>query len=169
MDVFDELVDSEVGIVIPHVKSLVEFCLHIAMNTELSDSSRVKALHFIGWLIRVKSKVILKNKLLSPILSVIFPIMATRGEEDVGDGECEDEDDAESLTEAEDSRPNAVAAQVRANKSERKDEKYLPFCCGLCLNYPGIFLQVVQTQTNAAYLYRTPPTLDSMFEILLLL
>lgn len=39
--------------------------------------------------------------------------MATRGEEDVGDGECEDEDDEESLTEAEDSRPNAVAAQVR--------------------------------------------------------
>ena len=110
MDVFDELVDSEVGIVIPHVKSLVEFCLHIASNTELGDSSRVKALHFIGWLIRVKSKVILKNKLLSPILSVIFPIMATRGEEDVGDDD--EEDDVESLTEAEDSRPNAVAAQV---------------------------------------------------------
>lgn len=125
MDVFDELVDSEVGIVIPHVKSLVEFCLHIAVNTELSDSSRVKALHFIGWLIRVKSKVILKNKLLSPILSVIFPIMATRGEEDVGDGECEDEDDAESLTEAEDSRPNAVAAQVRGNKCDRRDDQYV--------------------------------------------
>ena len=111
MDVFDELVDSEVGIVIPHVKSLVEFCLHIAMNSELSDNSRAKALHFIGWLIRVKSKVILKNKLLSPILSVIFPIMATRGDEDVGDGE-DDDDDEESLTESEDSRPNAVAAQV---------------------------------------------------------
>lgn len=112
MDVFDELVDSEVGIVIPHVKSLVEFCLCIAMNTELGDSTRVKALHFISWLIRVKSKVILKNKLLSPILSVVFPIMATRGEEDAGDGECEGEEDSESLTEAEDSRPNAVAAQV---------------------------------------------------------
>ncbi|XP_028409936.1 importin-4-like [Dendronephthya gigantea] len=112
MDVFDELVDSEVGIVIPHVKSLVEFCLYIAMNTELGDSSRVKALHFISWIIRVKSKVILKNKLLSPILSVVFPIMATRGEEDVADGDCEDEEDTESLTEAEDSRPNAVAAQV---------------------------------------------------------
>ena len=29
MDIFDELVESEVGIVIPHVKSLVEFCLEV--------------------------------------------------------------------------------------------------------------------------------------------
>lgn len=116
MDVFDELVDSEVGIVIPHVKSLVEFCLHIAVNKELSDSSRVKALHFVGWLVRVKSKLILKNKLLSPILSVVFPIMATRGEEDVGDGESEPDDDEERLDEVEDSRPNAVATQVRKSQ-----------------------------------------------------
>ncbi|XP_046842759.1 importin-4-like isoform X2 [Xenia sp. Carnegie-2017] len=110
MDVFDELVESEVSIVVPHIKSLVDFCLQIAMNTGLSDSSRVKALHFIGWLIRVKSKVIIRHKLLSAILTVIFAMMATHGEED---GNCEGcEDETESLPEAEDSRPNAVAAQV---------------------------------------------------------
>lgn len=109
MDIFDELVESEVGIVIPHVKSLVEFCLKIAMNPDLGDSSRVKALHFINYLIRIKPKIIIKHKMLTPILSVIFPIMATRGEEDAED---ENEDEEEELSETEASRPCAVAAQV---------------------------------------------------------
>ena len=88
----------------------MNFFVKIALNTGLSDSSRVKALHFIGWLIRVKSKVIIRHKLLSAILTVIFPMMATHGEED---GNCEgSEDETESLPEAEDSRPNAAAAQV---------------------------------------------------------
>ena len=32
MDIFDELVEAEVGMIIPFVKSLTEFCLEVSEN-----------------------------------------------------------------------------------------------------------------------------------------
>lgn len=47
MEIFDELVESEVSIVTPHLKALVEFCLQVC-NTEnlwiLFNSSAAKLL-----------------------------------------------------------------------------------------------------------------------------
>ena len=58
-------------------------------------------------MVRFIPQVILKHKLLLPILSVVFPIMAT-GE----DAEEENDEDGEELADAGCSRPSAVAAQV---------------------------------------------------------
>ncbi|KAI4900020.1 hypothetical protein NFI96_023285 [Prochilodus magdalenae] len=100
MEVFDELMESEVSIVVPHIAEIVHFCLEVSADISLSDSLRVKALSCIALLIRLKSKAVLKQKLLTPILQVVFPIMSATpppGEEDPEDEENSDGDsDSES-------------------------------------------------------------------------
>lgn len=57
MELFDELVECDVGIVVPHLPSLIQFCLNVGSNTSLGDSIRVKALSFVSWLVTLKKKV----------------------------------------------------------------------------------------------------------------
>ncbi|XP_032225458.1 importin-4 [Nematostella vectensis] len=108
MEIFDELIESEVSIVTPHLIPLVEFSLKLAMNNTYSDNTRIKALHFICWLARIKPKALIKNNLLVPTLAVVFPIMAAPPSEEALDEEEDDqlEDGAEA------SKPCAVASQV---------------------------------------------------------
>ncbi|KAJ3611313.1 hypothetical protein NHX12_021329 [Muraenolepis orangiensis] len=73
MEIFDELMESEVSIVVPHIAEIVHFCLEVSSDTTLTNSLRVKALSCVASLIRLKSKTVLKQKLLSPILQAIFP------------------------------------------------------------------------------------------------
>ena len=42
LDIFDELIECEIGIVIPHIKSIAEFCLALASEPSLDDSIRIK-------------------------------------------------------------------------------------------------------------------------------
>uniref|UniRef100_A0AAR2JUY3 TOG domain-containing protein n=1 Tax=Pygocentrus nattereri TaxID=42514 RepID=A0AAR2JUY3_PYGNA len=100
MEVFDELLESEVSVLVPHIAELVRFCLEVSSDVSLSDSLRVKALSCIALLIRLKSKAVLKQNLLAPILQVVFPIMSATpppGEEDPEDEENSDgNNDSES-------------------------------------------------------------------------
>uniref|UniRef100_A0A673LPL7 Importin-4-like n=1 Tax=Sinocyclocheilus rhinocerous TaxID=307959 RepID=A0A673LPL7_9TELE len=71
MEVFDELMESEVSIVVPHIAEIVRFCL----------------------------EAVLKHKLLQPILQVVFPILSAApppGEEDPEDEENDTEGDSEN-------------------------------------------------------------------------
>ena len=68
MELFDELVECEVGMVIPHLASLINFCLEIASNTTLGDNIRVKALSFVSWLATLKKKVAIRPDLLNVLL-----------------------------------------------------------------------------------------------------
>ncbi|XP_072536395.1 importin-4 isoform X2 [Salminus brasiliensis] len=108
MEVFDELMESEVSIVVPHIAEIVHFCLEVGADVLLSDSLRVKALSCIALLIRLKSKAVLKQKLLVPILQVVFPILSATpppGEEDP-----EDEENSDGQSDSE--NPKHFAAQV---------------------------------------------------------
>ncbi|KAH8340398.1 hypothetical protein KR074_012207 [Drosophila pseudoananassae] len=58
-----------------NVKPILDFCLEISANTQLDDSIRVQAISFIGRLVKQKKKVVTKQKLLEPVLSVIFNVM----------------------------------------------------------------------------------------------
>ncbi|MGH0174234.1 UNVERIFIED_CONTAM: hypothetical protein FKN15_069177 [Acipenser sinensis] len=84
MEVFDELMENEMPIIVPHVSEVVQFCL----------------------------EAILKQKLLPPILQVLFPVMSAappHGEEDPEDLDPESdeiEDELEAHT------PKHYAAQV---------------------------------------------------------
>ncbi|CAM4721710.1 unnamed protein product [Leuciscus chuanchicus] len=99
MEVLDELMESEVSIIVPHIAEIVKFCLEISADVSLSDSLRVKALSCIAGLIRLKNKAVLKHKLLQPILQVVFPILSAApppGEEDPEDEETDTEGDSEN-------------------------------------------------------------------------
>ena len=57
MELFDELVECEVGIVVPHLGPLIQFCLEVASNANLGNNIRVKALSFVSCLATLKKKV----------------------------------------------------------------------------------------------------------------
>ena len=88
MEIFDELFETEVPIVVPHTKPIVELCLMIAPNEQLEESIRNKAISFMGRLMRLKKKTVIKHKLYIPMINVLFPIIC--GMEDMEDGEDDD-------------------------------------------------------------------------------
>lgn len=110
MEVFNELLESEVSIIVPHVAAIVSFCLEVGTDTALNNSLRVKALSCIAFLIKLKSKIVIKQKLLNPILQSLFPVLTAApppGEEDPEDREDEDDGD-----DSENDNPKHAAAQI---------------------------------------------------------
>ncbi|XP_051883850.1 importin-4 [Pristis pectinata] len=111
MEVFDELMESEVSIIVPYLSQIVHFCLEIAANPALGDNLRVKALSCVSFLIKLKGKAIMKQKLLPSILNVLYPIMCTAPPEGEMDPEDLDlDDDIEEEVEAQ--TPKHFSAQV---------------------------------------------------------
>ncbi|XP_062916193.1 importin-4 [Mobula hypostoma] len=103
MEVFNELMESEVSIIVPYLSQIVHFCLEIAANPVLGDNLRVKALSCVSFLIKLKAKAIMKQKLLPSILNVLYPIMCAappEGEMDPEDLDLDDdiEDEVEAQT-----------------------------------------------------------------------
>ena len=97
IDIFDELIESEVAIVVPHIKPMVELCIKLAQNEEMDDSLRIKSVTFLGRLTRLKKKTIVKHKLYIPMIQVMFNIMAQQELPDDDDDEDEDADDSPAL------------------------------------------------------------------------
>ncbi|XP_052817169.1 importin-4-like [Mya arenaria] len=117
-EVFDEMLECEVVMITPHIKSTVMFCLEIAGNSELDDSIRIKAMSFICSLTRLRKKQIQKNQLVLPILNVMFPVMCETSDED---DEDEDEEEVESQ------RPSQLASQVLDTMAMHlPPEKFIP-------------------------------------------
>ncbi|CAN2390731.1 ribosomal protein import into nucleus [Pristimantis euphronides] len=113
MEVFDELMESEVSVIVHYLSEVIYFCLEIARNTALSDNLRVKSLYCIRFLIKLKSKSILKQKLLPQILKAVFPIMCAEPPLGQLDPEDEEEEDDELLEgDAELELPKHYAVQV---------------------------------------------------------
>uniref|UniRef100_A0A3Q2X8F5 Importin 4 n=1 Tax=Haplochromis burtoni TaxID=8153 RepID=A0A3Q2X8F5_HAPBU len=109
MEVFNELMESEVSVIVPHVADVVRFFLEVGSDTNLSDSLRVKALSCVTFLIKLKSKTVLKQKLLSPILQAIFPVLTAApppGEQDPEDEEHDSGDGTDNES------PKHCAAQI---------------------------------------------------------
>ncbi|XP_020631239.1 importin-4-like [Orbicella faveolata] len=160
MEIFDELVESEVSIVTPHLKALVEFCLQIASNSSCGDNLRIKALYFVSWLARIKPKALVKNKLLLPTLSVVFPLMASPPSED-DDFDDEDEDDeVEEGTEA--SRPCAVASQVKCNVKLNLDRTSTKHDCLISCFQSYLQMQFVQPALGSEDPYKRKAALIAL-------
>uniref|UniRef100_A0A2L2Y6J1 Importin-4 n=1 Tax=Parasteatoda tepidariorum TaxID=114398 RepID=A0A2L2Y6J1_PARTP len=75
LEIFDELLESEVAVLQPHLKGLVELCLMIASTDKFDADLRIKAVHIISYLIKLKKKSIIKQRLAQPMLEVLFPLM----------------------------------------------------------------------------------------------
>nr|XP_020018519.1 importin-4 isoform X2 [Castor canadensis] len=93
LEALDELLESEVPIITPHLFEVLTFCLEVASNMGLGDGIRVRILCCLTFLVKVKSKAILKNRLLPPLLHTLFPIMAA--EPPMGQLDPEDQDSEE--------------------------------------------------------------------------
>ncbi|XP_058459811.1 importin-4-like [Malaya genurostris] len=103
-DILENLADESSRILTPHLKLLIEFCLEVAKMNDLEDSVRVKAITYIGWLVRSKKKMIIKQKLVEPIVIELFKLM--RVAPDV------EEEDEEYFGSNEVSTPSTCAAQT---------------------------------------------------------
>ena len=57
MEIWEDLLETEVSILAPHLKAVTELCLEIASRKDLDDQIRVKALNFMAVLARLKKKV----------------------------------------------------------------------------------------------------------------
>ncbi|XP_055534571.1 importin-4-like [Wyeomyia smithii] len=103
-DILENLADESSRILTPHLKLLIEFCLEIAKKSDLEDSVRVKAITYIGWLVRSKKKMIIKQKLVEPIVVSLFHLMSVAPD-------VEDEDE-EYFGSNEVSTPSTCATQT---------------------------------------------------------
>ncbi|XP_065084506.1 importin-4-like [Ochlerotatus camptorhynchus] len=102
-DILENLADESSRILTPHVPLLIDFCLEIA-KSPLDDSIRVKAITYIGWLVRLKKKIIIKQKYVEPIVFALFGLMSN-------DPDIEDEVE-EYFGSNEVSTPSTCAAQT---------------------------------------------------------
>ncbi|XP_076449742.1 importin-4-like [Babylonia areolata] len=118
LELFDELLETEVAIITPHLKPFVQFCLQVSAKTEFTDELRVKAMSFIASLTRLKKKAVMKNHLVEPILQVLLPILCS---------EEEDEEEEEPEPDAESHTPPQYALQVLDTLAlHLPPEKFIP-------------------------------------------
>lgn len=83
-DILDNLADNVPKLISNHVTMLINFCLEVSKMKDLDDAIRVKAITYVGWVVRLKKKLIVKLKLVEPIILVLFELMATPSD-DTGD------------------------------------------------------------------------------------
>uniref|UniRef100_A0A182MKQ1 Importin N-terminal domain-containing protein n=1 Tax=Anopheles culicifacies TaxID=139723 RepID=A0A182MKQ1_9DIPT len=102
-DILENLAEESSRTLSPHMKLLIDFCLQLAGNTQLDDSVRVKTITYIGWLVRLKKKMIIKQKLVEPIVNALFALMSVAPD-------VEDEDE-EYFGSNEVSTPSTCATQ----------------------------------------------------------
>ena len=78
------MTESEVAIVFPHIKPIVELCLRLAQDKEgkIEDSLKIKAVIFLGRLTRLKKKTIVKHKQYILKIQVIFEVAQEVDEDD---------------------------------------------------------------------------------------
>ncbi|GAB1298904.1 Importin-4 [Apodemus speciosus] len=90
LEALDEMLETELPIINPHLSEVLTFCLEVAKNVALGEPIRVRMLCCLTFLVKVKSKALLKNRLVPPLLHALFPIMAA--EPPVGQLDPEDQD-----------------------------------------------------------------------------
>ncbi|KAK0087613.1 hypothetical protein PV325_000560 [Microctonus aethiopoides] len=119
MELFDDLCDSAVSVISPHVKNLIPMCLTIAKNKTLDDDLRVKAISLIGCLTRTKTRAIVKHKMIEPIVDVLFELMSSPPENE--------NDEVYFSGENEDNTPVTCATQTLDLMAiHMKPEKLIP-------------------------------------------
>lgn len=47
-EILEELIEYAIAVVTPHIKLIIEMCLHIGSNAEISTSVQIKAISVVG-------------------------------------------------------------------------------------------------------------------------
>ncbi|XP_054953362.1 importin-4 isoform X6 [Pan paniscus] len=112
LEALDELLESEVPVITPYLSEVLTFCLEVARNVALGNAVRVRILCCLAFLVKVKSKALLKNHLLPPLLHTLFPIMAAEPPPGQLDPEDQDSEEEELEIELMGETPKHFAVQV---------------------------------------------------------
>uniref|UniRef100_A0A1A9UWZ1 Importin N-terminal domain-containing protein n=1 Tax=Glossina austeni TaxID=7395 RepID=A0A1A9UWZ1_GLOAU len=102
--ILDSLADHMPKLLTNYVKLILNFCLELAANPHLSSAVRAKSVSYVGRLIRLKKKAIIRQKLIEPIIQVVFNLMTLET------GSCYDDD--EYFLEEDNLNPTAAAMQT---------------------------------------------------------
>lgn len=86
-DILENLADNTPKLLTNHITLLIEFCMDLSRKKELDDAIRVKSITYVGWIVRLKKKLIVKMKLVEPIIAVLFELMALPSDENADDTE----------------------------------------------------------------------------------
>lgn len=101
MELFDEISEYAVPLLVPHVQGIIELCLQLAKDKNLGDTIRNKSLTLVGWITRIKKKAIMKHKLIKPIVDVVFSLMCEPPDDDEDEEYfVDDDDDSTPMTNA---------------------------------------------------------------------
>lgn len=57
MEILDNLVENAVTVIVPHTTLIVQTCLQLASTKTVDESVKIKAISFVGWLTKTKTKV----------------------------------------------------------------------------------------------------------------
>ncbi|KAJ3138093.1 hypothetical protein HDU90_001571 [Geranomyces variabilis] len=119
IEVFDGLLVIECPLVARHMPQLIEVFVGIGSNRDNSATVRVAALSFLMWCTVYQKNKIVKQKLVSPLITSLFPIVAEEEPED-------EHDDA----------PSRMALQVLSYLSTNlPPQKVYPDCMQLVVTY----------------------------------
>jgi importin-4 len=86
-DILENLADNAPKLISNHITLLIEFCLELSRNKDLDEAIRVKVITYVGWVVRLKKKLILKQKLVEPIIAVLFELMSLPSDDSGDDTE----------------------------------------------------------------------------------
>ncbi|XP_068954024.1 importin-4 isoform X2 [Petaurus breviceps papuanus] len=112
LEALDELLESELPIITPYLSEVLTCCLEVAGNVTLGDAVRVRVLCCVSFLVKLKSKALLKHRLISTILRTLFPIMAAEPPPGHLDPEDQDTEEEELEGGLEVETPKQFAVQV---------------------------------------------------------
>ncbi|KAM9066255.1 importin-4 [Sarcophilus harrisii] len=112
LEALDELLESELPIITPYLSEVLTFCLEVAKTVTLGDAVRVRVLCCVSFLVKLKSRAVLKHRLLSTILHTLFPIMTAEPHPGQLDPEDQDIDEEELEGGLEVETPKQFAVQV---------------------------------------------------------
>ncbi|XP_017080814.2 importin-4-like isoform X2 [Drosophila eugracilis] len=116
-DIMDGICEYVPHLLTSNVKQLLEFCLLTARNKKLDDSIRVQVISYVGSLMRLKKKVIMKQKLLEPTLAVIFEVMCE---------DTNDEDDDYYSSESSNTPAKTATQTMDLMALHMSPEKFIP-------------------------------------------
>lgn len=75
-DILENIADHAPKLISNHIKLLVEFSLEVSRNKDLDEAIRVKTITYVGWIVRLKKKLIVKQKMVEPIVAILFELMS---------------------------------------------------------------------------------------------
>ncbi|XP_055703299.1 importin-4-like [Phlebotomus papatasi] len=83
-EILENIAESMPSVLSAHLKLLLDYSLMVASSQPLDESVRVQGITFLGMIVRLKKKAVIKMKMIEPIIQVLFHLMASTpaGEDD---------------------------------------------------------------------------------------